>query len=62
MCEEAHFNCANLEKVLTLQEVSTGLYMAYSKSTPDSVVERTRAAFEKIKAEGNIRKIMGDNP
>jgi polar amino acid transport system substrate-binding protein len=62
MCEAAHFDCANLEKVLTLHEVSTGLYMAYSKSTPDRVVERTRAGFEKIKGEGGVRKIMGDNP
>ena len=62
MCEEVHFNCANLEKMLTLHEVTTGLYMAYSKSTPDSVVERTRAGFEKIKAEGGVRKIIGENP
>ena len=62
LCQETNFDCANLEKVLTLHEMSTGLYMAYSKSTPDTVVERTKAAFEKIKAEGGIRKIMGDNP
>jgi len=62
MCEEVHFNCAKLEQVFTLHDVSAGLYMAYSKSTPDSIVERTRAAFEKIKVEGGIRKILGDNP
>ena len=62
MCVAARFNCANLEKVLTLHEVSAGLYMAYSKSTPDGVVERTRAGFEKIKAEGGIKRIMEDSP
>ena len=62
LCEETHFKCANLAKILTLQEMSTGLYMAYSKSTPDAIVERTKAGFEKIKAEGSVRKIMGDNP
>lgn len=62
LCQETHFNCAKLEKILTLHEISTGLYMAYSKLTPDRVVERTKVAFEKIKAEGSVRKIMGDNP
>lgn len=62
LCQETLFNCANLEKILTLHEMSTGLYMAYSKSTPDAVVERTQAAFEKIKADGGLRRIMGENP
>ena len=62
LCQETHFNCANLVKILTLNELSTGLYMAYSMSTPDTVVEQTKTAFEKVKSEGSLKKIMGNNP
>lgn len=58
LCAEAHYDCARLEKVLTLDDMSSGLYMAYSLATPDAIVERTRAAFEKIKAEGGVKKLM----
>lgn len=57
-CQEAQFDCAGLERVYALDEISSSLYMAYSRATPDDVVERTKAAFEKIKAEGLVRKLM----
>jgi polar amino acid transport system substrate-binding protein len=59
LCVQAVFDCAHLEKVLTLDEASTGLYMAYSLSTDDSTVIRTRTAFDKLKADGTVRSIMG---
>lgn len=58
LCIEARFDCAGLERVLTLDEASTGLYMAYSTATADSTVQRTRAAFEKLKSDGTVRRIM----
>ena len=39
--KEAKFDCNQLERVLTLDEASTGLYMAYSNPTDDAVVQRT---------------------
>lgn len=62
LCAEAHFDCAGLERVLTLDEASTGLYMAYSASTADSTVQRTRTAFDKLKADGTVRRIMEKKP
>jgi len=62
LCAQAHFDCAGLERVLTLDEASTGLYMAYSSSTPDSTVQKTRAAFDKLKADGSVRRIMERKP
>lgn len=60
LCEESHIDCAvMLEKVYTLDALSTGLFMAYSKATPDDVVARTRAAFEKVKADGTLARLMG---
>jgi polar amino acid transport system substrate-binding protein len=57
-CEQAHFDCAKLEKVHTLDALAVGLYMAYSKATSDDIVARTRTAFNKIKAEGTVERLM----
>lgn len=62
LCAQAHFDCAALERVLTLDEASTGLYMAYSASTADNTVQRTRTAFDKLKADGTVRRIMERKP
>lgn len=58
LCHGAHFDCAGLEKVLTLDEMTTGLYMAYSKSTPEALVAKTQAAFEQLRANGTVRRTM----
>jgi polar amino acid transport system substrate-binding protein len=58
LCKEMQVNCESLEKIYTLDELSTGLYMAYSLATPDALVERTRSAFEKIRAAGTVKSIM----
>ena len=61
-CAQAQFDCNALERVLTLDEASTGLYMAYSNTTADDTVQKTRAAFDKLKADGTVRKIMQKKP
>lgn len=58
LCAETRFDCSRLERVLTLDELTIGLYMAYSRSTPDATVARTRAAFEKLRAAGTVRALM----
>ena len=58
LCKETNFNCDNLEKVYTLDEMSTGMYMAYSRLTPDIVVEKTKVAFEKLRASGIVKTLM----
>jgi polar amino acid transport system substrate-binding protein len=57
-CKEANVDPSTLEKVLTLDEMTTGIYMAYSHTTPDDTVARTRKAFEQVKAEGMVAKLM----
>jgi polar amino acid transport system substrate-binding protein len=57
-CRNARFDCAGLEKVLPLDSLNTGLYMAYSLGTPPTVVERTQAAFKQLKANGTVRRAM----
>lgn len=62
LCKEAAVDCAQLERVLTLHEASTGLYMAYSRPTPPEVVERTRKAFEQLQAEGTVKRLLAKLP
>lgn len=57
-CKEANVDPSSLEKVLTLSEMTTGIYMAYSRQTPDETVTRTRDAFDHLKAEGMVAKLM----
>lgn len=57
-CKEAHIDPASLEKVLTLNEMTTGIYMAYSRGTPEGTVARTRQAFDQLKAEGMVGRLM----
>lgn len=60
LCEETHVDFTTLEKVATLDALSTPLYMAYSKATSDNVVARTRAAFDKLVAEGAVARMMNN--
>jgi polar amino acid transport system substrate-binding protein len=62
LCEQATFDCTQLERVLTLDELTIPLHMAYSSGTPDEVVERTRVAFEKMRAEGVVKRVMDRKP
>ncbi len=62
LCQQTGFDCANLVRVLTLEEASTGLYMAYSLPTPPATVQRTQDAFKQLKAEGQVRRIMERTP
>lgn len=58
LCQAVRLDCTRLEKVLTLHEMTTGLYMAYSKSTPTDLVKRTQMAFEQLQANGTVRRLM----
>lgn len=62
LCKEAAVDCSQLERVFTLHEASTGLYMAYSRPTPPEVVERTRQAYEQLKADGTVKRILATLP
>ncbi|MBF0351321.1 MAG: ABC transporter substrate-binding protein [SAR324 cluster bacterium] len=45
------------EKALFLPEISSELYMAFSRGTEDALVDRFRKALEELKAEGVPEKI-----
>lgn len=60
LAEEVGVEFATLEQVFKLDALGSGLYMAYSRSTDDAVVARTRAAFDSLKAEGVVEKLMAE--
>lgn len=62
LCQQTGFDCTGLVRVLTLDEASTGLYMAYSLSTPTAVVQRTQEAFAQLQAEGQVQRLMERSP
>lgn len=60
LCEEAQVPFDVLEKVLRLDTLSTGLYMAYSRTTDDEVVTRTQRAFDRLKVEGMVKQLLNE--
>jgi hypothetical protein len=55
LCRQPQLDCAQLERVHRLSELHTGLYAAFSQSTPDELVDRVRHAFASLKAEGKLK-------
>ncbi len=47
----------SLEKTMYIKEMSTDLYMAFSKQTPDVMVEKCKKALFEIKKDGIYEKI-----
>ncbi len=52
------YDPSDFEKVCFIKDLSEGLCMAFSKETPDPLVERFRNALDKIKADGTYNRIM----
>lgn len=58
---EAQVDFARLEAVGTLDELTAGVYIAFSLDTPDELVNRVREAFEQLKASGEVARIMQEH-
>ncbi|MEO8060511.1 MAG: transporter substrate-binding domain-containing protein [Burkholderiales bacterium] len=58
LCKEAKFDCDQLERAHPLEGLSMSLYMAYSAATTDATVARTRAAFDRLRADGTVKRLM----
>jgi len=48
---------ASVVKVFKLDDLSAGLYMAFSKQTPDDLVRKSKAALAEIKKDGTFDRI-----
>lgn len=61
LCIEAGVDPATVEKVFT-PNTSTQLYMAFSRQTDNAIVTRTQAAFDQLREEGAVARIMSGQP
>jgi polar amino acid transport system substrate-binding protein len=59
LCADARGECTGLARLLPLDEVRTSLYLAFSLATPEDLASRTSAAFETLRADGSLARIMG---
>lgn len=57
LCVKHRIDCNMLTRVLTLDELSVGLYMAFSRTTDEPVVERLRRAYLALEAEGALTRL-----
>lgn len=57
-CADLHISFEDLESVFTLDELSKGLYVALSASTPDETVQRITAAFARLKQDGTVDRVI----
>ncbi len=62
LCLRDKAMCDLLETSYVVSEMKTSLWMAFSKSTPDSVVARARSAYDKLRADGTWNAIMAPIP
>ncbi|TVT71778.1 MAG: transporter substrate-binding domain-containing protein [Denitromonas halophila] len=54
LCARFQVDCSTVTPVFTLDALTVGLYMAFSLTTDDAVVERLRLGYAALKAEGRL--------
>lgn len=57
-CADLHVAYEDLESVYTLDELSKGLYVALSATTPEETVKRIAAAFAELKNNGTVDTVI----
>ncbi len=57
LCETENVDCASFAPAMEL-DFRPDLYMAFSNATPDDIVERARAAYETLKQEGALTRLL----
>lgn len=57
-CAEMKIDCNLFQPVLKLDEISNGLYMAFSLQTDDLIVSKAIKTYQELKANGQYDKIM----
>lgn len=61
-CRVLNIAYEDLESVYTLDELSNGLYVALSLSTPVETVQRITSAFAQLKDNGTVARVLGRQP
>ncbi len=62
LCARDAATCKAFEESPAIDELTSSLFMAYSRDTPDDIVERTRQALEHAKAQGDVARLLDVKP
>jgi polar amino acid transport system substrate-binding protein len=57
LAKQEGFDASKLEKVFFIEDLSSGLYMAFSLKTDDAIVNKCKKALAEIKDDGTFEKI-----
>lgn len=60
-CAAAQVDFASLEDVYSVDDQPARIYMAFSRDTPDAIVEKARRAFERLQASGAVARMMSED-
>lgn len=58
LCKKNIVDCQLIEPVMTLPDISTGLYLAFSHNSDDKLVAQAQLAYTELKQDGTYQKIM----
>lgn len=62
LLKKNNFDPKTIKKIYCIDEISTeGTYMAFSKDTPDEIVDKFKTAYEKIKKNGLYDMILKEH-
>ncbi|MES2297287.1 MAG: transporter substrate-binding domain-containing protein [Pseudomonadota bacterium] len=62
LCAAQALDCAMFEQLPAVEELTTNLYLAFARSTPETVVNRARMAYDRLKADGTIERVVNAKP
>jgi len=57
MCLSKTIDCARMEPIYHLSDLDSALYMAFSARTPETLVDRVRAALESMRRDGELARL-----
>lgn len=57
---DAHVDFASLEDIYSIDDQPARIYMAFSRDTPDEIVDKARRSFEQLEASGAVARILSE--
>lgn len=61
-CADAHVPFETLEKAYAMDDLSREIFIAFSRSTSDAIVDRVRAAYEQLQKNGEVQRLLHAQP
>ncbi|VVM43390.1 hypothetical protein PS645_00366 [Pseudomonas fluorescens] len=58
--KDAQVDFSLLEEIFTIEEQPARIYMAFSRETPDEIVDKARRSFEQLEASGAVVRMMSE--